>query len=59
MKPFNIGVDYQDPVQRLMGYKTLDLNTANQNGSDVGSGVYLYRLQVGSRVETRRMVLLQ
>jgi hypothetical protein len=31
----------------------------NQHRQDVGSGVYLYRLEVGDWVQTRKMLLIR
>lgn len=40
--------------QQPPGYKAV-----TWNAKDVGSGVYFYRLQAGSFVETRRMVVIK
>lgn len=39
-KSFNIEIDYQDPDQRLMGYKTLNLNNAHTDPSFMREVLY-------------------
>ncbi|MFA6111047.1 MAG: CotH kinase family protein, partial [Candidatus Latescibacterota bacterium] len=39
-KSFNIALDYRDPDQRLMGYKTLNLNNANSDPTFMREALY-------------------
>jgi hypothetical protein len=39
-KSFNISLDFQDPAQRLMGYRTLNLNNASSDPSFVREALY-------------------
>jgi hypothetical protein len=41
------------------GHKTLHWDGKNDNGSQVSSGIYFYRIQAGEYSQTRRMVLLR
>jgi len=38
------------------GLHTITWNATNQNGEAVSSGVYIYRLEAGSFIETKRMI---
>jgi hypothetical protein len=44
---------------REIGKHTLLWNGANNQGNPVGSGVYYYRLEVGKKVLTKKMVILR
>ena len=44
---------------RPAGTYTIHWDGRDQSGRALASGVYLYRLQVGARVETRKLVLLR
>jgi len=48
-------VDGRSPA----GWHNVDWNGRDQNGSQVASGVYLYRMQTGSFVDTKKLVLLK
>ncbi|MCP4709609.1 MAG: T9SS type A sorting domain-containing protein [Planctomycetes bacterium] len=48
---------YNEPYN--FGEHTITWDARNDSGQSVGSGVYLYRLQAGNRVESKRMVLLR
>ncbi len=41
------------------GHHTITWNAMNWNGETVSSGVYLYRLEAGSFIETKRMLYLK
>ena len=41
------------------GYHTVAWDGRNESGQDVGSGVYLYRLQTAEQTIVKRMVLLR
>ncbi len=41
------------------GHHTVTWNATNWNGETVSSGVYLYRLEAGSFIETKRMLYLK
>ncbi|MBN2092230.1 Ig-like domain-containing protein [candidate division KSB1 bacterium] len=41
------------------GFYTIQWDGTNREGVSVASGIYIYRLQVGNFVQTRRMVLLK
>ena len=41
------------------GYKSIQWNATNNQGKPVSAGVYLYKIQVGYFVDTKKMILLK
>jgi flagellar hook assembly protein FlgD len=41
------------------GYKSIQWNATNDFGKPVSAGVYLYQIQAGEFVQTKKMVLLK
>lgn len=41
------------------GFKTVLWNATNDNGKPVSAGVYLYQIQAGEFIQTRKMILLR
>ena len=41
------------------GYKSIQWNATNSQGEPVSAGVYLYKIQAGDFVDTKKMVLLK
>ena len=41
------------------GYKTIEWNATNDNGQPVSAGMYIYTIQAGSFMDTKKMVLLK
>jgi flagellar hook assembly protein FlgD len=42
-----------------VGYKSIIWNATNDYGKPVSAGVYLYQIQAGNFVQSRKMVLLK
>ena len=42
-----------------VGYKSVIWDATNDYGERVGAGIYLYQIQAGAFVQTRKMVLLK
>ena len=40
-------------------YKSIQWNAINNQGEPVSAGVYLYKIQAGDFVDTKKMILLQ
>ena len=45
--------------QQAAGYKSIQWNATNDFGKPVSAGVYLYQIQAGEFVQTKKMVLLK
>jgi len=45
--------------QQNSGYKSVKWNAANDKGSPVSAGLYLYTIQAGEFRQTKKMVLLK
>ena len=45
--------------QQYAGYKSVQWNANNNQGEPVSAGVYLYKIQAGDFVDTRKMILLK
>ena len=41
------------------GYKSVQWNATNNQGEPVSAGVYLYKIQAGDFVDTKKMILLK
>ena len=41
------------------GYKSIQWNATNNQGEPVSAGVYLYKVQAGDFVDTKKMILLK
>lgn len=41
------------------GFKSVTWNATNNQGNPVSAGVYLYQIQAGEFVQTKKMVLLK
>ena len=41
------------------GYKSVQWNSTNNQGKPVSAGVYLYKIQAGDFVDTKKMILLK
>ena len=41
------------------GYKTIQWNATNNQGESVSAGVYLYKIQAGNFVDTKKIILLK
>ena len=41
------------------GYKSIQWNATNNQGEPVSAGVYLYKIQAGDYVRTKKMILLK
>ena len=41
------------------GYKSVQWNATNNQGEPVSAGVYLYKIQAGNFVDTKKMILLK
>ena len=41
------------------GYKSIQWNATNNQGEPVSAGVYLYKIQTGDFVDTKKMILLK
>tara|TARA_B100000579_G_C22520367_1_gene705879 strand:- start:441 stop:707 length:267 start_codon:yes stop_codon:yes gene_type:complete len=41
------------------GYKSIQWNATNNQGEPVSAGVYLYKIQAGDFVDTKKMILLK
>jgi flagellar hook assembly protein FlgD len=46
-------------MEQTVGYRSVQWNGTNDNGSPVSAGLYLYTIQAGDFRQTRKMVLLK
>ena len=46
-------------TNQLSGYKSIQWNATNNQGEPVSAGVYLYKIQAGDFVDTKKMILLK
>ena len=45
--------------KQAAGFKSFQWNATNDKGKTVSAGVYLYTIQIGNLIQTRKMVLLK
>jgi len=45
--------------QQSAGHRTIKWNATNNSGQPVSAGVYLYKIQIGDMMQTKKMVLLK
>ena len=41
------------------GYKSIQWGATNNNGQPVSAGVYLYKIQAGDFIDTKKMIILK
>ena len=41
------------------GFRTIEWNGLDQNGRNLGTGIYFYRLTVGDETHTRKMIYMK
>ena len=41
------------------GYKSIQWDATNNQGEPVSAGIYLYKIQAGDFVDTKKMILLK
>ena len=46
-------------TNQTSGYKSIKWNATNNQGEPVSTGVYLYKIQTGNFVDTKKMILLK
>jgi len=46
-------------TQQNAGYNSIQWNATNNQGQPVSAGVYLYKIQAGDFVDTKKMILLK
>jgi len=46
-------------TNQLSGYKSIKWNATNNQGQPLSAGVYLYKIQAGDFVDTKKMILLK
>jgi len=56
-----MGRKVRDLINRkeIAGYKSIEWNAKNNQGNLVSAGVYLYKIETGDFVQTRKMILLK
>ena len=45
--------------QQSPGYKSILWNAKDNNGRSVGAGLYIYQVQTGNFIQTKKMILLK
>ena len=41
------------------GYHTLEWNATDDHGNNLGTGIYLYRIQAGNFIQTSKMIYMK
>ena len=56
-----MGIHVKDLVnsQQNAGFKSIQWDATNNRGQPVSAGVYLYQIQAGDFVQTKKMVLIK
>ena len=56
-----LGNEVNDLVKAYQssGYKSTQWNATNNQGKPVSAGVYLFKIQAGNFVDTKKMILLK